>query len=66
MQQDALLTGGTASSTAHAQPPGVHTMQAYQQQKIHAAMEEANTKPGVKAMPAALETSAHGALPGRG
>ena len=44
----------------------VHTMQAYQQEKIHAAMEEANTKPGVKAMPAALETSANGAPPGAG
>ena len=33
----------------------MHTLQAYQQEKIHAAMEEANTKP------AALETSANGA-----
>ena len=43
----------------------VHTMQAYKQDKIHAAMEDANTKPGVKAVPAALETSANGA-PGVG
>ena len=35
-------------------------MQAYKQDKIQAAMEEANAKPGVKAMPAALETSPNG------
>lgn len=39
--------------------------QAFQQEKLHAAMEEANAKPGVKAVPAALEMSANGA-PGAG
>ena len=41
------------------------TLQAYKQDKIHAAMEEANAKLGVKAVPAALETSA-GAPPAVG